>query len=85
MGDVRTTISLPEDLYAGVKSAYKDLGFPRMGDLVREAVRQYLHGRALQEKHRAMERAAADPEYRRLLREIGEDFRDLDAEGLPDY
>lgn len=83
MDDVRTTVSLPGDLYRGLKGSYRELGFSRMGDLINEALRDYLHRRALEEMHRSMERAAADPAYRALLREVSEDFASVDAESLP--
>ncbi len=83
MDHVRTTLSLPGDLYEGLKADYRRMGFSRMGDLVNEAIRDYLHRRRLQEMHASMERAAASPAYRNLLREVSEDFASADAENLP--
>lgn len=85
MPEVRTTISFREELYTGIKSSYRELGFTRMGDLVNEAVGEYLHRRTLEEKHKSMELAAADASYRELLTDINEEFRPVDPEGLPDY
>ncbi len=82
---MRTTISFHEDIYRGVTARYRELGFTRIGDLVNEAVRGYLHRRRIDEKHRSMARAAADPDYRRLLREAPDDFREIDADGVPEY
>ena len=82
---LRTTITFNEDLYESLTRRYRHLGFSRIGDLVNEAVREYLHRRQLEEKHRALERAAQDGEYRRVLKEVSRDFKYVDAEGLPDY
>lgn len=84
MGDVRTTISFESELYRTLKTGYRELGFATVGDLVNEAVRQFLRQRQLQEKHHSMERAASDPGYRQLLREISDDWAAVDAQG-PDY
>ena len=82
MPDVRTTIAIGEDVYAGLKSQYRALGFSRMADLVNEAIRDYLRKREIEEKDRKMERASADPAYRAMLREIGDDFQAVDSEGI---
>ena len=84
MAEVRTTVSFREEVYRGISGRYKELGFSRMGDLVNEAVREYLHRRTLEERHLAMQRAAADPSYRSLLREVSDALRHVDAEG-PDH
>lgn len=84
MAEVRTTVSFREEVYRGITGHYKELGFSRMGDLVNEAVREYLHRRKLEEKHLAMQRAAADPSYRSLLKEVSDELRYVDAEG-PEY
>lgn len=44
----------------------------------------YLKSRELEAKHQAMRRAAADPAHRAMLRTISEEFRHIDAEGLPE-
>ncbi len=80
MSDVRTTIALREDLYLGVKSRYRELGFTRMADLINEAISAFLHQSQLEDKHRAMERAAADPAYTDLLKRVSADFEFVDAE-----
>ena len=83
MNSVRTTLALPGDLYEGLKTDYRRLGFSRMGDLINEAIREYLHRRHLQEMNDSLERAAANPAYRNLLREVSEDLASVDAENLP--
>ena len=82
MADVRTTIALHEEVYAGLKTQYRALGFSRMADLINEAVKQYLQKCVNAEKDRRMAVAAADPAYRALLREVGQEFAAVDAEGL---
>lgn len=82
MSDVRTTIALREDLYLGVKSRYRELGFTRMADLINEAISVFLHKSQLEDKHRAMELAAADPAYTNLLKRVSADFEFVDAEGF---
>ncbi len=76
-------MALPGELYEGLKANYRRLGFSRMGDLVNEAIRDYLHRRRLEEMNQSMERAAADPAYRNLLREVSADFAAADADNLP--
>ncbi len=83
MNSVRTTLALPGELYENLKASYRHLGFSHMGDLVNEAIRDYLHHRSLEEMNASMARAAADPAYRGLLREVSADFARADAENLP--
>lgn len=83
MEHVRTTLALPGELYEVLKANYRHLGFSRMGDLVNEAIRDYLHRRRLEEMNLSMERAAANPAYRSLLREVSEDLAAVDADNLP--
>ena len=85
MADIRTTIAIREATYASMKSQYRALGFTRLGDLVNEAIEDYLKKSLSIAKDRQMEEAAADPNYRRLLNQIGEQCAQMDAEGLPDY
>jgi len=86
MTDIRTTITIRKELHSGMKSRYRELGFSKMGDLINEAVSEYLQRRRTAEKLSAMERAASSESYVRLVKEIGQDFRQVDGEGLgPEY
>ena len=85
MADIRTTIAIREATYASMKSQYRALGFTRLGDLVNEAIEDYLRKSLSTAKDRQMEEAAADPNYRSLLNQVGQHCSHLDAEGLPDY
>lgn len=85
MADIRTTIAIREATYASMKSQYRALGFTRLGDLVNEAIESYLKKSLILAKDRQMEEAAADPSYRKLLKQISMQCATLDAEGLPEY
>ncbi len=86
VANVRTTVSLRPDVYEGAKASYHELGFASFGDLVNDAVREYLHRRKIELQHRAMEVAARAPAYRALLPRISTDLEAVDSEGLgPEY
>lgn len=85
MSRIRTTISLESEVYDQAKATYGELGYRKMGDLINEALREYLIRQRTVRKDQAMEEAARDEDYLTVLREIGEDFEQVDAEGLPDY
>ena len=53
-----------------------------MGDLINAALRDYLHRRRLEDDLQLMAQAAADPEYCRLIRSVGEELAFMDADGL---
>ena len=78
MSRIRTTISMWPAVYAEARSRYRHLGFRRLGDLISTAVHQYLQQQELEEKHNAMREAAADPQYRKLLRDVSKDFELID-------
>lgn len=83
MANVRTTVSLRPDVYQGAKESYHELGFASFGELVNDALRDYLHRRRIELDLQALEQAAADPSYRALLTQICEELRPIDGEGLP--
>lgn len=56
-----------------------------MGDLVNEAVREYVSRKRTLLKDREMEQAAADPEYRAAVQQASAEWAAADAQGLPDY
>lgn len=66
----------------GVKTRYRELGFTRMADLINEAISAFLHKSQIEDKHRAMQQAAADPAYTDLLKRVSADFEVVDAEGF---
>lgn len=72
-------------VYDEVRQLAGELGFKKMGDLVNEAVREYVVRERTRQKDRLMEEAARDPAYRAVLREISADFAFVDGEGLPEY
>jgi hypothetical protein len=82
---VRTTVAFEPGVHAEASRLYGLLGYRKMGDLVNEAVREYLARQQTLLKDRAMEEAARDEGYRAILREVSEDFARIDSEGLPDY
>jgi hypothetical protein len=84
MATTRTTLTLDAAVWEQAQGRYRELGFGRPGELVSTALRDYLERRSLEDKLASMRRAAADPRYQRVLREISEDFAHVDGEGLPD-
>lgn len=81
---VRTTVAFEPGVHAEASRLYGLLGYRKMGDLVNEAVREYLARQQTLLKDRAMEEAARDEGYRAILREVSEDFARIDSEGLPE-
>lgn len=82
MASYRTTVSLEPETYEAVRSTYRELGFARVGDLINVALRDYLHRRRIEGKLQALEAAADDPDYLRLVRRIGEELSFMDADGV---
>lgn len=82
---MRTTIAFEPSVYDEAKQTYEGLGFRKMGDMVNEAVREYLVRQRTRRKDLAMQEAARDGAYRAVLREVSGAFAVVDSEGLPEY
>lgn len=85
MPRIRTTVAFECDVYEDAQSLSGPLGFRKMGDLVNEAVREYVSRKRTHLKDLQMEEAAADPEYRAALQQVSAEWAAADAQGLPDY
>lgn len=84
MERVQVTLALYKDVMVAARHKHVELGFSDVGELVSTAVTDYLKRHEIAKMDAAMVRAANDPHYQQLLREIGDDFKYVDAEGLPE-
>lgn len=86
MMTTRTTVALQTVLYEEARSHYRSWGFAKLGDLLNDALGDYLEARRQLEWAQAMECAASDPRYQAALRQVSEDLAHVDAESTgPEY
>jgi hypothetical protein len=86
MAAVETILAIDQEALDQAEASYRELGFRDVGCLISAAVVSYLEQaspRVRDERLEGLRRAASDPQYLRVLREISEDFAEIDAEGLP--
>jgi hypothetical protein len=83
MATTHASLTLDQEALEQAQGRYREFGFDDVGELVSTAIKAYLKRRELDEKLAAMRRAARDPQYLAVLREISEDFKYVDGENLP--
>ena len=81
-GTVRRSFALPARLVEEVREATPQDGPSSLNAVVRVALEQYVARRKEQEFAEAMERMAADPQVRRIIRRDMRDFRCTEMDGL---
>jgi len=80
---VRRSVALPARLVEQVSEAAPPEFRGNLNGIVRTALEEYLRTREREAFDREMERMAADPQVRRVNRDLFRAWQALDGEGLP--